>query len=66
MASPGAESQTRRDLFGEDLDEEADNISDSQFVEPNESLLTTITGEDDESRAPSSVIGRGGVNTLTA
>ena len=56
MAPPGAESKTLRDLFGEVLDEEVDNESDSQFVEPNESPLTTITGEDDESRAPSSVL----------
>ena len=35
MAPPGAESQTLRDLFGEDLDEEVDYESDSQFVGPN-------------------------------
>ena len=53
MAPPGAESQTLRDLFGEDLDEEVYYESDSQFVGPNGPPLTTITGEDDESRAPS-------------
>ena len=34
MAPPGAESKTLRDLFGEDLDEEVDYESDSQFVGP--------------------------------
>ena len=66
MAPPGAESKTLRDLFGEDLDEEVDYESDSQFVGPNGSPLTTITGEDDESRAPSSVTEHGAADTLTA
>ena len=48
MAPPGAESQTLRDLFGEDLDEEVDYESDSQFVGPNglplpPSLVKTAT-----------------------
>ena len=42
MAPPGAESKTLRDLFGEDLDEEVDYESDSQFVGPNGSPLTTM------------------------
>ena len=58
MAPPGTESQTLRDLFGEDLDEEDDYESDSQFFGPNGSPLTT-TGEDDDSRAPSSVTEHG-------
>ena len=66
MAPPGAESKTLRDLFGEDLDEEVDYESDSQFVGPNGSPLTTITGEDDESRAPSSATEHGAADTLTA
>ena len=53
MAPPGAESQTLRDLFGENLDEEVDYKSDSQFVGPNGSSLTTITGKDDDNRSPS-------------
>ena len=66
MAPPDAESQTLRDLFGEDPDEEFDYESDSQFVGPNEPPLTTITGEDDNSRAPSSFLERGAADTLTA
>ena len=66
MAPPGAESQTLRDLFGEDLDEEVDYESNSQFVGPNGSPHTTITGEGDESRAPSSAIEHGAADTLTA
>ena len=66
MAPPDAESKTLRDLFGKDLDEEVDYKSDSQFVGPNELPLTTITGEDDNSRAPSSVIEHGAADTLTA
>ena len=34
MAPPGVESQTLRDRFGEDLDEEIDYESYSQFVDP--------------------------------
>ena len=52
MAPPSAESQTLQYLFGEDLDEEVDYKSDSQFVGLNGSPLTTITGEDDNSRGP--------------
>ena len=53
MAPPRAESQTLRDLFGEDLDEEVDYESGTEFLGPNESPLTTITGKDDNIRAPS-------------
>ena len=66
MAPPGAESQTLRDLFGEDLNEEVDYESDSHFAGPNGSFLTTITGEEDDSRAPSSFLQRGAADTLTA
>ena len=66
MAPPDDESQTLRDLFGEDLDEEVNYESDRQFVGPNGSPLTTITDEDDGSRALSSVFDRGAANTLTA
>ena len=66
MAPPGVESKTLRYLFGEDLDEEVDYKSDRQFGGPNGSSLTTITGEDDNSRAPSSVIERGAADTLKA
>ena len=43
-----------------------DHESDSQFVGPNESPLTTITGEDDGSRAPSSALEHGAAGTHTA
>ena len=66
MEPPGAESKTLRDLFGEDLDEEVDYESDSQFVEHNGSSLTTITSEEDKSRATSSVTEHGTADTLTA
>ena len=66
MAPPGAESQTLRDLFGEDLYEEFDYESDSQFVGPNGSPLNTITGEEDYSRAPSSFLQHGAADTLAA
>ena len=66
MAPPGAESQTLRNLLVEDLDEVVDYESDSQFVGPNGSPITTIIGEDDESRAPSSVLQCGASETLTA
>ena len=66
MAPPGVDSQTLRDLFGEDLDEEVDYENDTQFVGLNGSPLTTITGEDDNRCAPSSVLERGAADTLTA
>ena len=66
MAPPGVESKTLRYLFGEDLDEEVDYKSDRQFGGPNGSSLTTITGEDDNSRAPRSVIECGATDTLKA
>ena len=55
-----------RDLFGENPDEEVYYESDSQFIGPNGSPLTTITGEDDISRAPSPFLKRGAKDTLTA
>ena len=51
-------------FFCEDLDE--DYESASQFVGPNGSPLIIITGEDDNSRAPSSVLEHGAADTLTA
>ena len=66
MAPPGAESKSLCDLFEEDLDKEVDYESDSQFVGPNGSLLATITGEDYNSCAPSSVLERGAADLLTA
>ena len=66
MAPPDTESKSLRDLFGEDFDNEVDYESDSQFLGPNGSPLATITGEDDSSLAPSSVLERGAADTLTA
>ena len=40
MAPPGAEPQTLKDLFGEDLDEEVDYESDTAHL----LAYTTITG----------------------
>ena len=65
MAPPGAKSQTLRDRVGEDLDEEVDYESDTLFVGPNGSPLTTITGEYDNSRAFIPILERGAVDTLT-
>ena len=47
MAQRDSEFETFRDLLHEDFDEAVDYESDTDFM-----ILTTITGEDDTSRAP--------------
>ena len=58
--------QTLRDLFGKDLDEEVDYKNDSHFARSNRCPLSTITGKDDNSRAPCSFLERNAADTLTA
>ena len=53
MHPPGTETESLRDLQKEDLEKGVDYESATVFVGLNGSLLTTITGEDDTSCAPS-------------
>ncbi|CAI5731698.1 unnamed protein product [Peronospora farinosa] len=66
MTSPGNESQTLRDLIEGDLDEAVDYESDTVFVGPDGSPLTTLTGEDDSSHAPNPFPEHGAADALTA
>ena len=53
MHPPGTETESLRDLQKEDLEKGVDYESATVFVGLNGYLLTTITGEDDTSCAPS-------------
>ena len=66
MTPPDNESQTLRDLYGGDLDEAVDYESDTDFVGPDRSPLTTLTGEDDTRNAPNPFPERGAADALTA
>ena len=66
MTSPVNESQTLRDLYEGDPDEAVDYESDTDFVGPDGSPLTTITGEDDTRHAPNPFPERGAADALTA
>ena len=65
MVPPGAESQTLRDLFGEDLDEEVITKVTTNSSDPMSPPYHHLV-EDVESRAPSSVTECGAAYTLTA
>ena len=66
MEPPDNESQTLRDLYEGDPDEAVDYESDTDFVGPNGSPLTTITGDDDTRHPPNPFPERGAVDALTA
>ena len=66
MPSPGNESQTQQDLYRGDPDEAVDYESDTDFVGPDGSPLTTITGDDDSRHPPNPFPERGAVDALTA
>ena len=66
MTPPGTESKTLRDLQEEDLDIAVDYETDTDFIRPNGSPLTTNTSEYDNSRAPSPFSEHGVADTRTA
>ena len=66
MTPPGHESKTLSDLLEGDFEEMVDYESDTDFLGPDGSPLTTITGEDDSLRAPHPFPNSGAAVTLNA
>ena len=66
MVPSGTESKNLRDLLLEDIDEAVNYESETDFMRPNGSPLTNITGEYDTTNAPSRFPKRNAAHTLTA
>ena len=66
ITPPDSESQTLRDLIEDNLDKAVDYESDTVFLGPDGSPLSTFTGEDDTRHAQNPFPERGAPDALTA
>ena len=66
MMPPDTESKTHRYFQEEYFDEAVDYENDTDFMGPNGLPLTILSGEDEDSLAPSPIPERGSADTLTA